>query len=61
MKDSGEIIGKTLTDCWVVGKLCDERELYVMLQQKNANIVDVNGMFHILIFLFGVNIFIVIS
>ncbi|GFT12103.1 vacuolar fusion protein CCZ1 homolog [Nephila pilipes] len=42
MKDFGEIIGKTLTDCWVVGKLSDQRELYVILQQKNANIVDVN-------------------
>ncbi|KAF8774440.1 vacuolar fusion protein CCZ1 homolog [Argiope bruennichi] len=42
MKDFGEIIGKTLSDCWVVGKLSDERELYVILQQKNANIVDVN-------------------
>ncbi|GIX67544.1 vacuolar fusion protein CCZ1 homolog [Caerostris darwini] len=42
MKDSGEIIGKTVTDCWVVGKLSDERELYVILQQKNANIVEVN-------------------
>lgn len=42
MKDFGEIIGKTLSDCWIVGKMCDERELYVVLQQKNANIVDVN-------------------
>ncbi|CAL1277491.1 unnamed protein product [Larinioides sclopetarius] len=42
MKDIGEIIGKTVSDCWVVGKLSDERELYVILQQKNANIVDVN-------------------
>lgn len=44
MKDFGEIIGKTVSDCWIVGKLSDERELYVVLQQKNANIVDVNGM-----------------
>lgn len=42
MKDFGEIIGKTLSDCWIVGKVSDERELYVILQQKNANIVDVN-------------------
>ncbi|XP_035222131.1 vacuolar fusion protein CCZ1 homolog, partial [Stegodyphus dumicola] len=42
MKDFGEIIGKTLSDCWIVGKLSDQRELYVVLQQKNANIVDVN-------------------
>ncbi|GBM88838.1 Vacuolar fusion protein CCZ1 [Araneus ventricosus] len=42
MKDFGEIIAKTVSDCWVVGKLSDERELYVILQQKNANIVDVN-------------------
>lgn len=42
MKDFGEIMGKTLSDCWIVGKMSDERELYVVLQQKNANIVDVN-------------------
>ncbi|XP_015910451.1 vacuolar fusion protein CCZ1 homolog isoform X2 [Parasteatoda tepidariorum] len=42
MQDYGEINGKTLGDYWVIAKLSDERELYVVLQQKNANIVDVN-------------------
>lgn len=40
--DSGEIIGKTVSDCWIIGKLSDHREFYLVLQQKNANIVDVN-------------------
>jgi hypothetical protein len=34
---------KTLTDCWVVGRKSDQRELYVILHQKNANLIDVNG------------------
>ncbi|XP_054714280.1 vacuolar fusion protein CCZ1 homolog [Uloborus diversus] len=42
MKDFGEIMGKTVSDCWIAGKLSDERELYVVVQQKNANIVEVN-------------------
>lgn len=42
MSDTGEIIGKTVGDCWVIGKLSDQREFYVILQQKNANIVNVS-------------------
>lgn len=42
LDDSGEIIGKTLSDCWVVGKLSDKREFYVILPQKNASIVEVS-------------------
>ena len=34
---------KTMTDCWVVGRKSDQRELYVVLNQKNANLIDVNG------------------
>lgn len=40
-----EIIVKAMTDYWVVGKKSDQRELYVILNQKNANLIEVNGMF----------------
>lgn len=38
----GEVFMKTMTDCWVVGRKSDQRELYVVLNQKNANLIDVN-------------------
>lgn len=41
-----EIIVKAMTDYWVVGKKSDQRELYVILNQKNANLIEVNGKFN---------------
>ncbi|CAB1313145.1 unnamed protein product, partial [Coregonus sp. 'balchen'] len=38
-----EIIVKAMTDYWVVGKKSDQRELYVILNQKNVNLIEVNG------------------
>jgi len=38
-----EVIVKAMTDYWVVGKKSDQRELYVILNQKNANLIEVNG------------------
>jgi hypothetical protein len=32
-----------MSDYWVVGKKSDQRELYVILSQKNANLIEVNG------------------
>ena len=34
---------KTFSDCWVVGKKSDQREFYVVLNQKNANLIEING------------------
>uniref|UniRef100_A0A8C4TI32 CCZ1 homolog, vacuolar protein trafficking and biogenesis associated n=1 Tax=Erpetoichthys calabaricus TaxID=27687 RepID=A0A8C4TI32_ERPCA len=42
--DDEEIIVKTMTDYWVVGKKSDQRELYVILNQKNANLIEVNDL-----------------
>lgn len=42
--EDGETVMKTLTDCWVVGKKSDQREFYVVLNQKNANLIEINGM-----------------
>ncbi|XP_005998421.1 vacuolar fusion protein CCZ1 homolog isoform X1 [Latimeria chalumnae] len=40
--DDEEIIVKAMSDYWVVGKKSDQRELYVILNQKNANLIEVN-------------------
>ncbi|XP_047635475.1 vacuolar fusion protein CCZ1 homolog [Phacochoerus africanus] len=37
-----EVIVKAMSDYWVVGKKSDQRELYVILSQKNANLIEVN-------------------
>ena len=41
--DDGELIVKTSSDCWVVGKRCDKREVYVVISHKNANLIEING------------------
>lgn len=46
MDEDEEIIVKAMTDYWVVGKKSDQRELYVILNQKNANLIEVNGKFY---------------
>uniref|UniRef100_UPI00358DE924 vacuolar fusion protein CCZ1 homolog isoform X1 n=1 Tax=Myxine glutinosa TaxID=7769 RepID=UPI00358DE924 len=38
-----EVTVKAMSDYWVVGKRSDQRELYVILNQKNANLIEVNG------------------
>lgn len=43
MDEDEEIIVKAMSDYWVVGKKSDQRELYVILNQKNANLIEVNG------------------
>lgn len=34
---------KTSTDNWVVGKKSDHREFFVVINQKNANLIEING------------------
>ncbi|XP_066583435.1 vacuolar fusion protein CCZ1 homolog [Prorops nasuta] len=41
-KEAGEIIIKTLSDYWVVGKLSNLREFFVVIQQKNANLIEID-------------------
>ena len=41
--EGGETIVKTTSDCWVVGKKSDQREFYVVLNQKSANLIEING------------------
>ena len=40
--EDGETIVKTINDAWVIGKKSDQREFYVVLTQKNANLIEIN-------------------
>ena len=41
--EDGETIVKTCTDSWVVAKKSDQREVYVIINQRNANLIEING------------------
>ena len=41
----GETFVRTLSDCWVVGKKSDQREMVVVINQKNLNLIEVNGQY----------------
>nr|CAD7459448.1 unnamed protein product [Timema tahoe] len=45
LSTTGEVILKTMTDYWVVGKLSNLREFYVVIHQKNANLIEINGLY----------------
>ena len=40
--EDSEVILKTRGDWWVVGRKSDQREFFVILNQKNANLIDIN-------------------
>lgn len=40
--EDGETIVKTTGDNWVVGKKSDQREFYVVINQKNTNLIEIN-------------------
>lgn len=42
-KETGEIIIKTKSDYWIVGKISNLREFFVVIQQKNASIIEIDG------------------
>lgn len=44
--EEGETIIKTSSDHWIVGKKSDQREFYVILNQKNATLTQINGEFN---------------
>uniref|UniRef100_A0A1B6LR64 CCZ1/INTU/HSP4 first Longin domain-containing protein n=1 Tax=Graphocephala atropunctata TaxID=36148 RepID=A0A1B6LR64_9HEMI len=39
---SAETIVKTMSDYWVVGRLSNAREFYVVIQHKNANLIEIS-------------------
>ncbi|CAK9826959.1 Vacuolar fusion protein CCZ1 homolog [Anthophora retusa] len=41
LKEAGEIIVKTMSDYWVVGKLSNLREFFVVIQQRSASIIEI--------------------
>ena len=42
MSGDREMILKNLADCWIVGRRSDKKEFFVILNQKNASLVDIN-------------------
>ena len=42
MNGDREMIMKNLSDCWIVGRRSEKREFFVILNQKNASLVDIN-------------------
>lgn len=48
LNEAGEIIIKTISDYWIVGKLSNLREFFVIIQQKSASIIEIDGKFNIL-------------
>lgn len=43
MGNYGEIIIKTTDEYWITGKSSNEREFYVIIYQKNANLNEIAG------------------
>jgi len=44
----GEIVVKTKNDLWVLGKLSNQRHLYVVVTRKNAELIEICGKFLVL-------------
>lgn len=42
---SGETIVKTMNDNWVICKTSNAREFFIVIQQKNVNLIDISGKF----------------
>ncbi|KAJ8687341.1 hypothetical protein QAD02_023135 [Eretmocerus hayati] len=42
LKEAGEIVIKTMSDYWIVGKLSNLRKFFVVIQQKNASIIEID-------------------
>lgn len=42
LKEAGEVIIKTMSDYWVIGKLSNLREFFIVIQQKNASIIQID-------------------
>lgn len=40
--DYGEVVMKTLNDCWLIGKYSNSREFYVIVTQKKASLIEIN-------------------
>ncbi|KAK2714344.1 vacuolar fusion protein CCZ1 homolog [Artemia franciscana] len=39
--DQGELIARTQGDTWIIGRKSDNREFFIILQEKNYNLIDV--------------------
>jgi len=43
MNENGEIITKMVSDNWMVAKVSNKREFYAIFNQKNANLLEIDG------------------
>ena len=43
MENTSEVLVRTSTDRWLVGRKSDDREFYVIFDSKNATLLEVNG------------------
>lgn len=43
LNEAGEIIIKTMSDYWIIAKLSNLREFFVVIQQKSASIIEIDG------------------
>ena len=44
-EEGGETMVKTNTDFWLVGKKSEQREIYVVINQRSANLIEINDEF----------------
>lgn len=45
LSSCSEVILKTRNDNWVAAKFANLREFYVVLNTKNANLIEISGMY----------------
>lgn len=48
LNEAGEIIIKTMSDYWIIAKLSNLREFFVVIQQKSASIIEIDGTYNII-------------
>lgn len=55
LNEAGEIIIKTKSDYWVIAKLSNLREFYIVVQLKNVTIIDIDGVYEFYFILITIN------
>jgi len=43
MNENGEITAKMVTENWIVAKVSNKREFYAIFNQKNSNLLEIDG------------------
>lgn len=50
MHPTCSIMKKTTNDSWIAGRLCNSREMYIVLNQKLTKLNDVDGEYKLIIY-----------